>query len=91
MAYEPKPGDCSLFKNDKKGNEKAPDFKGYVMAHRDIKAGEKLELAMWSRQGTQGGYFYSGKISDPRPKKEEAPAQSGGGDVDDPIPFAPCR
>jgi hypothetical protein len=45
---------------------------------------------MWSRQGTQGGYFYSGKISNPRPKKEEAPAQSGG-EIDDSIPFAPCR
>jgi hypothetical protein len=87
-TYEPKPGDVSAFRNDKKGNEKAPDLKGYVMAHRDIKAGEKIELALWERRGKQGGFFYSGKVSDPRQRQE--PAQSGG-ELDDSIPFAPAR
>ena len=71
-TYEPKPGDVSAFRNDKKGNEKAPDFKGYLVAHRDVKAGEKIELALWERRGKQGGFFYSGKVSDPRPKQERA-------------------
>lgn len=84
MKYEPKPGDCSAFKNDKKGSDKAPDFKGYVMAHRDIKAGEKIELALWERKGTNGGWFYSGKISDPRPKQEQPAATE---DVDSGMPF----
>lgn len=84
MAYTPKPGDVSAFKNDQKGNEKAPNFKGYIMAHRDIKAGEKIELALWERKGTQGGYFFSGKISDPRPKKECQPSED---DDSDRIPF----
>lgn len=72
MAYEPKPGDVSAFKNDKKGNEKAPDFRGYIIAHRDIKAGEKIELVLWTRNGTTGGWFYSGKVSDPRMKAAPA-------------------
>jgi len=92
LAYEPRNGDAAIFKNDKKGNEKAPDMKGYVIAHRDIKAGEKIELAMWSREGTKGGWFYSGKISDPRPAKDKAETYSAGGQrsggaIDDEIPF----
>lgn len=85
MPYEPKPGDVSAFKNDKKGNDRAPDFKGYLVAHRDIKAGEKLELALWSREGTKGGWFYSGKISDPRPAKNDTPSKRV--EDEDAIPF----
>jgi len=81
MAYEPKNGDAAIFPNDKRGNEKAPDMRGYVLAHRDLKAGEKVELAMWKRDGSNGG-FYSGKISDPRKKAESADARDS-----DAIPF----
>jgi uncharacterized protein (DUF736 family) len=88
LAYETKNGDSAIFKNDKRGNEKAPDMRGYVVAHRDIKAGEKIELAMWKRDDKDGGWFYSGKISDPRPKKEAPERQPGEDDVDsDRIPF----
>lgn len=89
MAYTPKPGDVSAFKNDKKGNEKAPDFRGTVIAHRAIQAGEKLDLALWTKTGTNGGWFYSGKISDPRKPKEDAGSKSSVDD--DHIPFAPQR
>jgi hypothetical protein len=88
MAYEPKNGDSALFKNDKKGNEKAPDMKGYVVMHRDVKAGEKLELAMWSREGTKGGWFWSGKVSDPRPQKQNRPAEDPASELgEERIPF----
>lgn len=74
MAYTPKPGDASLFKADKNGNDKLPDMRGYIVAHRDIKAGEKIELVMWQRQGKNGGgWFYSGKVSDPRKREEPKP------------------
>ncbi len=32
MAYEQKPGDFTLFKNDKEGNEKRPDYTGNGLA-----------------------------------------------------------
>ena len=36
MAYEPKPGDGSLFKNEYKHADNHPDATGYILAHRDI-------------------------------------------------------
>jgi hypothetical protein len=74
MAYEPRPGDASLFENDS-SNERAPHWKGYIVAHRDIKAGEKVSLAMWKRNGARGT-FLSGKVSD-----QFATAKSPDGDV----------
>lgn len=51
-----------LFKNDKKGNEKAPDYKGKVNVN-----GKDLELAGWIREG-KTGQFLSLKVSEPRAK-----------------------
>lgn len=96
--YTPRPGDGSLFKNDHKTEDKHPGAVGYVIAHRDIKAGEKLNLAAWTKDG-RNGKFQSLRLSDIRPKKdaptgapETPPEGSGGGvgsDLDDPlaIPF----
>lgn len=72
MAYEPKPGDSALFPN-KSDNLNAPKYKGYVILHRDCKAGERLDLAMWDKKG---GSFLGGKVSDPRRSRD-----------DDSIPF----
>jgi hypothetical protein len=47
MPYEPKPGEVCLFENEKAGHERAPDHRGYIVAHRDIKAGEKISIALW--------------------------------------------
>ena len=72
MAYEPKPGDGVLFQNEKK-SDKAPDRTGYVLAHRDIKAGEKLNLAGWIKEGAKGK-FLSIRMSDVRARADEEPA-----------------
>jgi len=65
MAYERKNGDATIFKNDRKVNEKAPDFKGDFLAHRDIKAGEKIDVALWTRVSKSGNKFMSGFVGDP--------------------------
>ena len=44
MAYEQKEGQGALFPNDKKGNEKAPDYKGTVLIN-----GELTEIAAWKK------------------------------------------
>lgn len=69
MAYEPKPGDGALFINDRKGNDRAPSAKGYIVMHRDVKAGEKLDLAAWTKEGSKGR-FQSLKVSDMRGSQE---------------------
>ncbi len=48
MAYKPKPGEVCLFENEKAGHDTAPDHRGYFIADRDIKAGEKVEFALWA-------------------------------------------
>ena len=73
MAYEPKPGEGALFKNEHKTADNHPGAKGYIVAHRDIKKGERLELASWTRDSAKGK-FQSLKMSDPRQRR---PAENG--------------
>ena len=46
MAYEMREGSGSLFKNDKDGNEKRPDYRGDALIN-----GEVLEIAAWIKEG----------------------------------------
>ncbi len=63
MRFEAKPGDVCIFENEKAGNERAPDHRGYFVAHRDIKAGERIQIALWSgRPGSSRSF--GGKITD---------------------------
>lgn len=65
--YEDKPGDGALFKNERKTEgDKFPDSTGYVLAHRDIKSGERLRLAGWKKKTNSGGSLLSLKLSDAR-------------------------
>lgn len=69
MAYVSKPGDGALFKNDKKTADTHPNATGYIVAHRDIKAGEKLALAAWTKDAGKGK-FQSLRMSDMRGQSE---------------------
>ena len=64
MRYKAKPGDVSLFENEKAGHQSAPDHRGYFIAHRDIKAGEKVEFVLWSGRPNSPRSF-GGRVSDP--------------------------
>lgn len=64
MSYEQKQNTGAAFSNDKKGNSKAPDWKGKV----NIDGVEK-EIALWERQGNKGKFF-SIAFSAPYKKKE---------------------
>lgn len=71
--YELKNGQGSAFKNDKKGNEKAPDIQGTFMIHD-----KEVKLAMWVKESSSGSKYFSIKVEDkepsqqkPEPKKEE--------------------
>ena len=76
MAYEERPGDGVLFQNKEIKSDKSPSHTGYVIAHRDIKAGERVRLAGW-RKGGEGGKatFLSLKMSDEREQQQPAPRQ----------------
>lgn len=59
MAYQKRPGDGTLFTNDKKGdNEKAPDRKGDALIHcPHCNADFEAELAGWLKDGKNGKFL----------------------------------
>jgi uncharacterized protein (DUF736 family) len=56
MAYEKKHGDCVLFPNNRKKNEKEPDFRGKIFID-----GKDYDLAFWNKEGKNGA-FLSGRM-----------------------------
>ena len=52
MAYEHKDGQGSLFKNDKGGVEKRPDYKGNLFVN-----GKLMDLAAWVKEGRNGKWL----------------------------------
>jgi len=63
MQYDNR-GKVSLGNNDK-GGDKQPVVTGKVVAHRDIKEGETLDIALWKREDASGNQpVMTGKISD---------------------------
>jgi hypothetical protein len=72
-----------LFKNDQKGNEKAPWYKGKIQIE-----GQEYELAAWLRESKAGNKFLSLKASiksdqDQRQGRETPPSNGS----DDDLPF----
>ena len=53
MAYELKPGQFALFKNDKGDNASRPDYRGDGM---DL-AGNPIEVAAWLKEGAKGKFM----------------------------------
>ena len=64
MAYEHKENSGSLFKNDKKTSDKAPDYKGKANIDGVVK-----DVAAWKNE--KG--FLSLKFSDPYNKEKDVP------------------
>ena len=74
----------ALFLNNRKTNEKAPDWKGDIELSTDVvsylvkqlKEGQpaKLDFAGWNRTSSKGTNFLSVKVSAPFQAKQQAPA-----------------
>jgi hypothetical protein len=88
MAYEMKPGQGSLFKNDKKTSDNHPNLKGKIM----LPNGEVRWMSAWTKTTTAGEKWISLNVG-------ELVQQAGGSgyaqavpvakpvDLDDDIPF----
>ena len=59
----------ALFKNDKKGNEKAPDYTGEL---HDA-SGKKRRIAAWLRKSGSGISYMSLRVEDLRQQEPNAP------------------
>lgn len=88
MSYSIKDNTFSLFENDKKGNDKAPDFRGKGMVD-----GKEVRVAVWKRKSASGIEYLSGTIeepfkpAEPTPTKEEPKEEPIAEAVADEIPF----
>lgn len=88
MAYEQRDNSGSLFKNDKKGNEKAPDYRGNSMIN-----GKLMKISAWLKEGKNGTKFMSlsfqpddGPKGAPQPPKPPKIPVTGTAPEDD-VPF----
>lgn len=83
MAYKQKPGDGSLFKNDKKEKDNHPDYKGSAV----LPDGTPVWLSAWIKK-SEKGYFMSLSIQPKDEKPSKKPKQiSTEPAFDDSIPF----
>ena len=71
--YEKKPGDISIFRNDRKEKETHPDYRGVGLGVD----GQKIKVALWLKKDRNGNTFMAGKIE---PDTYEKPS-GGGGDA----------
>ena len=83
MAYEMKEKTFSLFENDKKGNDRAPDWKG-----KGLLNGKEVKIAVWKKTSGSGISYLSGNIEEvEKPAETPAPEQANAEAVADEIPF----
>jgi hypothetical protein len=87
MAYEMRPGSGSLFKNDKKTEDRHPNLKGKVM----LPNGEVRWLSAWTKKTAAGDTWLSLSVGDlvqgvdqPKPVAASAGFKA---DDDSDIPF----
>lgn len=96
MPYEAKPGDLSVFKNDRKEKDTHPDYR-IVGTGLD---GQKIKGALWLKKDRNGKTYMSGKIEPDTFQSDrggDEGSRSGGGQsvsgdrrdypMDDQIPF----
>ena len=84
-------GKIALWTNES-DNDRAPDYKGHAYAHRDIKKGEKVAVALWENEPGDRRPALRGKMEDFRVKQAEQPAPPSDSapfhdDLDSGIPF----
>lgn len=88
MAYEKKPGDISIFKNDRKEKDTHPDYRGVGLGLN----GEKIKVALWLKKDRNGNTFMAGSM---QPDTYEGGSASGESsrkperryEMDDDVPF----
>ncbi len=80
-------GRVSLWKNTKEG-DRQPYVDGNLVAHRDIKEGETIRMALWVQKGAAGNQpVLKGQISDPLQHNGENTSDLESSVSEEEIPF----
>lgn len=53
-----------IFKNDQKGNEKAPSYKGTINVE-----GKDYEISLWVKESEKSGKYFQGSVQVKQPKE----------------------
>ena len=86
MEYDNR-GRVSLWKNTKEG-DRQPYVDGNLVAHRDIKEGETIRMALWVQKGAAGNQpVLKGQISDPLQHNGENTSDLESSVSEEEIPF----
>lgn len=84
MAYDPKEGDISIFKNENRTKDTAPTHRGQILWN-----GQKLKIALWPKQGDKGP-FLAGRVEvDDYVKPDAVPASAVDNFIEAPAPSGP--
>ncbi len=78
--YVQKAGTISVFKGDKEGNDKRPDWSGNLKTPD----GKDFQVALWISESQKGTIYLSGKVNEPYNPNGDAPSQ---GSASDAVPF----
>jgi uncharacterized protein (DUF736 family) len=82
MAYEERDNSGTAFPNDYKQSGKRPDYRGNIIVN-----GQKLEIAIWKKQGKKGE-FLSLSFQERRERKPDLKKpESYAAEPDEEIPF----
>jgi hypothetical protein len=81
MAYEKRDNSGSLFRNERKNNERSPDYTGSCMI-----GGRDYWINGWVKESQSGKKFFSFAFKE-KEERKEAPVQNKATDIDDDIPF----
>jgi len=84
MAYEPKPGSFSLFKNQNKQKDTHPDYSG---DGKDLE-GNEIYVSAWLKDGKNGKFMScSFKPKEAKPAQNKVYEPIAHDDLNDSIPF----
>ena len=82
MAYEKRDNSGTLFRNERKNNERSPDYTGSCMI-----GGRDYWINGWVKESQSGKKFFSFAFKE-KEERKEAPVQNKASDFDDdPVPF----
>lgn len=82
MAFVLKDGQGTLFKNDKKGNDAAPDYRGELMIGE-----QQYKIAGWLKEGKAGVKWMSLKAEIPEQRQQERTPARSKVDIDSDVPW----